>query len=69
MVIGALETSAPLDWLEVFDLVVLTGLFVAGVVSVITEIIVVAGMIAINKLFAATTPTVAVKHPSKHNIY
>lgn len=69
MVIGATVESTPLVSTEALTSVVCSGWFVVDVVSVIAEVIVVAGMIAINKLFAATTPTVAVKHPCKHNIY
>ena len=69
MVIGVVGLSVPLVWIEVFDSDVLVGEVVAGVVSVISETIVVDRLITINNQFAATTATVAVKHPSKHNIY
>jgi len=38
-------------------------------VSVIAEAIVEIGAITINNPLAATTSIIAVKHPSKHNIY
>lgn len=69
MVIGAIGLSAPFVSTEVIASVVLIGVFVAEVVSVIIEIIVVFEMIAINNLFPTATATVSVKHPSKHNIY
>jgi len=69
MGIGATVASAPLVSTEVLTSVVWFGWFVVDVVSIIAEVIVVIGAITINKLFAAITPTVAAKHPSKHNIY
>ena len=69
MVIEATVVSAPLVSTEALALAVLIGLFVAEVVSVIADAIVVIGAITINHLLAATTPIATARHPSKHNIY
>lgn len=69
MVIGATVVSAPLVSTELLDSVVLIEMFVAEVVSVIAEVIVVIGVITFNLLLATTTAIVAIKHPSKHNAY
>lgn len=69
MVIGVVGLSPTLVSTELLDSFVWIGLFVAEVVSVITEVIVVTEAITINRLFAVTTPIATVRHPSKHNIY
>lgn len=53
----------------VVGVTVLGSVFIVGVVSVIDEVIVVTGAIILNSPVGTLTPTVAVKHPSKHNIY
>jgi len=68
-VIGAVGLIVVLVSTELLASVVLTGVGDAKGISVITEVIVVAGMIAIKKLPATTTSTAAVNHPSEHNIY
>lgn len=69
MVIGAVGPIVVPASTELTGSVVFIEVFVAEVVSIIDEAIVVAGMITINHLLAATMPTVAVKYPSKHNIW
>lgn len=69
MVIGVVGPIVVLASTKLFVSVVLIEVFVGEDALTIDEVIVIARMIAINKLFATTIPTITVKHPSKHNIY
>ncbi len=69
MVIGVVRLIVVGASIELSESVVLIEVFVGEDAFIIAEIIVVAGTVTINHLLAATMPTVAVKYPSKHNIY
>ena len=69
MVIGAVGLTVVLASTDLLESVVLIKVFVGEDAFIIDEVIVMVGATAINHLLAATTPIVAVRHPSKHNIY